>query len=107
MYFKGTKMWLLLSLLATVSGIVYKWLTWNLDYWQQRGVPGPKGYVLAGSYPKSFVQKINMVYDFEVDYRFALFYQAVFFLYFTFSILENTVIKRRISDFSCVEHHRL
>lgn len=62
-------MWFILGLFAGVIALVYTWLAWNFNYWKNREIPGPKGHLLTGSFPKSFMQKVNIVYDFDEAYK--------------------------------------
>lgn len=57
-------------LVAIIGILIYVWLAWNFDYWRKRGVPGPTGHLLSGSFPKSFYQQRNIVYDVEEAYRY-------------------------------------
>lgn len=61
-----------LGLIAIIIGLIYTWLSWNVDYWRKRGVPSLDGRLLTGSFPQSFFQKINLVYDVEAAYRWEL-----------------------------------
>lgn len=54
---------------ATVIGVIYLWLAWNLGYWRKRGVPGLKGHLLTGSFPNVFFQKNNLVYEIDAAYK--------------------------------------
>lgn len=62
-------MWFALILVVIFVGIVYTWLTWNVQYWRKRCVPEPKCHLLAGSFPKSFMQTLNMVYEVDAVYK--------------------------------------
>ena len=63
--------WLLL-LSLTAAG-VYLYLTWNYNYWQSRGVVGPKPRAVVGTFPKSAVYLRNFVYELDEINRYTTF----------------------------------
>lgn len=66
----GIIMWLFIAgFIATLVGCIYTWLAWNLNYWRKRGVPGPDAQLLAGSFPKAFYHKQNLVYEIDSAYK--------------------------------------
>lgn len=49
--------------------ILYYYLTWHFDYWQKRGVIGPKPLPFVGTFPKSAIYLENFLYDQDNIYR--------------------------------------
>lgn len=61
---------LIISLIVGALGLFYKYLVSTFGYWEEKGVPYPKPYPLAGSFPKSFFKKRNIVHDFQDVYMY-------------------------------------
>ncbi|XP_004523893.2 probable cytochrome P450 28d1 [Ceratitis capitata] len=60
---------LLISCLAfgfTALGILY--LRWYFNYWQKRGVPGPRPQLLVGNFPKTTMGQCNMLEELHEIY---------------------------------------
>ncbi|KAL9884644.1 uncharacterized protein ACN427_011407 [Glossina fuscipes fuscipes] len=51
--------WLLLSVIA----LIYIFLTWNYNFWKNRGVNGPKPTLIFGNLPSAITRKRNLMYD--------------------------------------------
>uniref|UniRef100_A0A0K8TWD2 Putative cytochrome P450 28d1 n=1 Tax=Bactrocera latifrons TaxID=174628 RepID=A0A0K8TWD2_BACLA len=58
-----------LTLAAVIAGLIYRFLTWNLHYWEKRGIKQAKSYTFVGSFPSTFSQQRNIAYDFNDIYR--------------------------------------
>nr|XP_014098661.2 probable cytochrome P450 28d1 [Bactrocera oleae] len=62
--------WLItLTLAGIIGGLIYSFLTWNLNYWEKRGIKQAKSYTLVGSFPSTFSHQRNIAYDFDDIYR--------------------------------------
>lgn len=61
----------MLSLILFVFALfaLYKYLVWNFDYWEKRGVIGPKPQPFVGTFPRSSVYLKNFVYELDDIYR--------------------------------------
>lgn len=62
-------MFVTIALVAAGVGLVYVWLVWNYGYWRKRGVPGPGVTLVAGSFPQAFLQRRNVVYEIDEQYK--------------------------------------
>lgn len=62
----------MLMLIFQVSGVfflIYLYLVWNFQYWKNRDVRSAKAYPIFGSYPKSFMQRLNICYEQNALYK--------------------------------------
>lgn len=64
---------LLLILLVIFVIFLYIYLTWNFDYWNKRGIIGPKPLPFLGTFPKSSVYLKNYIYELDDIYRWVGF----------------------------------
>lgn len=60
---------LILSTFLASLVILYYYLTWHFNYWQNRGVIGPKPKPFVGTFSKSAVYLQNFIYDQDQIYR--------------------------------------
>lgn len=58
-----------LVLLSVTAMILYLYFTWNYNYWQNRGIAGPKARPIVGTFPKSAFYLRNFVYELDDIYR--------------------------------------
>lgn len=56
-------------LVSVLFLLLYIYLVWNLNYWKNRGVPGPKPSIISGTFPGSFMQKLNKIVEIDELYR--------------------------------------
>lgn len=56
-------------LISIVLVLLYVYLAWNRNYWKNRGVPGPEPSIILGTFPGSFMQKVNQVVEIDDLYR--------------------------------------
>ncbi|XP_028895402.2 probable cytochrome P450 28d1 [Zeugodacus cucurbitae] len=62
--------WLITLILAgVIAGLIYCFLTWNLHYWERRGIKQAKSFTLVGSFPSTFSHQRNIAYDIDDIYR--------------------------------------
>lgn len=54
---------MLLLLFVLFIGLLYKYSTWNFDYWYKRDVAHPKPFPFLGNYPKSAILLQNIMYE--------------------------------------------
>ncbi|KAJ6635496.1 putative cytochrome P450 28a5 [Pseudolycoriella hygida] len=59
--------WVILS--VTSVTLLYFYLTWNYNYWRNRGINGPKPRPLVGTFPKSAIYLRNFVYELDDIYK--------------------------------------
>lgn len=59
--------WIILIVFSTT--ILYFYLTWNYNYWNNRGIIGPQPRPIVGTFPKSAVYLRNFVYELDDIYR--------------------------------------
>ncbi|XP_037052040.1 probable cytochrome P450 28d1 [Bradysia coprophila] len=62
----------MLMLLLQISGVfvlIYLYLVWNFQYWKNRNVLSAKAYPIFGSFPKSFMQQLNICYEQMAFYK--------------------------------------
>lgn len=62
-------MFLTLFCAILAFGLLYKYLTWNFDYWKKKGILGPKPIPLVGTFPRSCFYFKNFVYELDEIYR--------------------------------------
>lgn len=62
---------LLFWLLAAISLLIifYFYITWSFNYWKNLGVLGPKPKLIFGSFPGTFMRKINILYEVDNIYK--------------------------------------
>ncbi|XP_058061357.1 probable cytochrome P450 28a5 [Anopheles bellator] len=63
---------MILIVLGAVAGLLgglYLFLAWEFNYWEKRGVKGPKPKLLLGNLPYLLTRKRNMVYNYEQLYN--------------------------------------
>lgn len=55
-----------------VTLVLYVYLTWNFDYWRQRGVNGPLPRAYLGTFPKTalFDKSSNYIHETSEIFRF-------------------------------------
>lgn len=58
-----------IALLLSVVALFYLFLTWNLNFWQKRKVPGPKPELFTGNYPNMYKTERHAIYDLNEVYR--------------------------------------
>lgn len=58
-----------IGLIATGVVLVYVYLTWNFNYWKDRGVLGPKPIPVIGSFPGVFSRKRSAAYEINDVYK--------------------------------------
>lgn len=63
-------MFVAISLICVAIALIYVYLSWHRNYWKERGVPGPKKNLISGSFPKSFMQKVNIVDEVDEIYKY-------------------------------------
>ncbi|XP_055842784.1 probable cytochrome P450 28a5 [Episyrphus balteatus] len=51
----------IISVFVILSISIYVYLRWNFDYWQKRGIRGPKPAILVGNFSKSARGEVNYV----------------------------------------------
>lgn len=63
-----------MEIILGVIGIVigfYLYLSWNFNFWKNRGVTGPKPYLFVGTFPKTFLDSTtNYLQETTEIYRF-------------------------------------
>lgn len=62
-------MWWTFVLIFLFFALLYVYLSWNRNYWKNRGVPGPQPSIILGTFPGSFQQKINQTVEIDELYR--------------------------------------
>lgn len=63
-------MWLIIiSALVTLVSFGYLYLTWNFNYWKDRGVPGPRPKPFLGTFSSTFTQKEHPIDENNRIYR--------------------------------------
>lgn len=60
---------LTIGLCAAGVGLLYLYLAWNNGYWSKRNVYDVGATLVAGSFPQAFLQRKNIVYEIDVQYR--------------------------------------
>lgn len=63
------KMWTILILIFTILYLIYRWYTWNYDYFEKRGIPAIKAKFPLGNTPNGLLAKRNVLYDFDDLYK--------------------------------------
>ena len=63
------KMWFIFGILAITLYLIYKFLTWDFNYWKNRGVIGPKPTVLLGNFRNDLLRQKHVAYDSREIYR--------------------------------------
>lgn len=58
----------LISIISVVY-LIYRWYTWKYDYFEKRGIPAIKAKFPLGNTPNGFLNKRNVIYDFEDMYK--------------------------------------
>lgn len=58
-----------LSLVASLVGLIYVFLTWDFDYWKKRGIKGPKPRPFYGNFPNMVNFKRHPCYDMLEIYK--------------------------------------
>uniref|UniRef100_A0A1B0B047 Cytochrome P450 n=1 Tax=Glossina palpalis gambiensis TaxID=67801 RepID=A0A1B0B047_9MUSC len=66
--------WLLLSVIA----LIYIFLTWNYNFWKNRGVTGPKPTLIFGNLPSAITRKRNIMYDIWEIYEDANYFVGIY-----------------------------
>lgn len=62
-------MWTYAILAAAAAYLFYRWFTSKYDYFVERGVQGPKPSFPFGNTANAFLQKRNIMYDFDDIYQ--------------------------------------
>lgn len=56
-------------LIVVVIYLFYKYFTWHFEYWNDRGVPGPRPKFFFGNFKNSTLQKENIVVEIDRIYK--------------------------------------
>lgn len=61
---------LVLCVILGLSFAVHAFLTWNFNYWKQRGVNGPKPLPFFGNFPGPFTKRNHIASDIQKIYEY-------------------------------------
>lgn len=59
-----------LIVLSILTGVFYKYLTWNFDHWKKLKIPGPTPSIIVGNLPSALSQNRHKYYDIDEIYRY-------------------------------------
>lgn len=68
---------MLFTILSVIVGLlllIYVFLTWNFNYWKERGIKSPKPKPFVGNFPSVFTQKQHLAMDVKEIYEYVGFF---------------------------------
>jgi hypothetical protein len=68
---RGVKMIFIIAVLAAIL-LLYIFLTWNFNYWQNQGIAAPKPKILLGDLPNVLLRKKHVAYDLDKIYKYSI-----------------------------------